>query len=98
VSDSSEWLVYVLLAKDRRRTYVGVTVDLDRRLRQHDGDEPGGAKSTRAGRPWKVAKTYGPYANRSLAQSMEHRVKQASGQARLHVTEAEPALSTDGQD
>lgn len=34
------------------RSYVGVTVDLARRLRQHNGERTGGAKATRTGRPW----------------------------------------------
>lgn len=41
--------VYVLLsAKKPKRTYVGWTLDLDRRLEQHNG-RPGGAKFTRGG-------------------------------------------------
>mmetsp|Transcript_26981 Transcript_26981/g.40841 ORF Transcript_26981/g.40841 Transcript_26981/m.40841 type:complete len:143 (-) Transcript_26981:479-907(-) len=40
-----------------RRTYVGVTNNLDRRLRQHNGQIVGGAKATGVGRPWKCLLT-----------------------------------------
>lgn len=45
--------VYLLRNADGR-TYVGCTVHLARRLRQHNGDLAGGAAQTRRGRPWHV--------------------------------------------
>ncbi len=77
------WIVYVLVSTDGRRTYVGITSDLNRRLAQHNGELPGGAKSTRAGRPWTVGATFGPYAERGEAQTTEYRIKQRSGSDRL---------------
>ena len=77
------WLVYVLLSSDGARTYVGVTVELERRLEQHNGTRPGGAKSTRAGRPWRVGARHGPFATRGEAQAIEARIKRRSGLARL---------------
>ena len=79
------WLVYVLVSRDGRRTYVGITDDLERRLGQHNGKRPGGAKSTRAGRPWRLARTYGPFANRGDAQHVEHHVKLRPGRERLRT-------------
>lgn len=43
--------VYLLESVDQRRTYIGATVDLDHRLRQHNGVLSGGAKATK-GRAW----------------------------------------------
>lgn len=80
-----EWVVYVLLSADGGRTYVGITNDLDRRLAQHNGAQPGGAKSTRAGRPWTVGAVYGPYETRAKAQSVEYALKQRPGRERLHA-------------
>lgn len=77
------WWVYVLRSERVRRTYVGVTTDPERRLAEHNGEKPGGAKSTRAGRPWAVAALYGPYKNRSEAQKAEHDVRSHPGDARL---------------
>jgi len=48
-------LLYCLLSADKKSTYVGITTNLARRLRAHNGWIRGGAKSTRRGRPWSVA-------------------------------------------
>ena len=46
---------YCLRSLASRRTYIGITNNLPRRLRQHNGEIKGGAKYTRAGQPWEVA-------------------------------------------
>ncbi|MDP6518984.1 MAG: GIY-YIG nuclease family protein, partial [Planctomycetota bacterium] len=44
-SDSArDWSVYVLLSPSSGTTYVGVTTDMERRLAQHNGELPGGAR------------------------------------------------------
>lgn len=77
------WFVYVLESAVRDRTYVGVTTDPERRLAEHNGDRAGGAKSTRAGRPWKIGLLLGPFADRGEAQRVEHEVKTRPGRDRL---------------
>lgn len=81
-SDSG-WYVYVLVSGHGRRTYVGVAVDVERRLRQHNGLLAGGARATRAGRPWQVGQVVGPVASRGQAQSLEHALKRRRGARRL---------------
>lgn len=49
------WVCYVLRSKNpahARKTYVGKTNDLFRRLRQHNGELKGGAKYTSGKGPW----------------------------------------------
>ncbi|MFO0983396.1 MAG: GIY-YIG nuclease family protein [Planctomycetota bacterium] len=75
------WIVYLLTAPGR--TYVGITTDLERRVEQHNGKRRGGARSTRAGRPWRVAARWGPFPSRSEALRVEHRLKQLRGERRL---------------
>ena len=45
---------YLLRSFTRSRAYTGITTDLSRRLRQHNGELRGGAKATRTGGPWQV--------------------------------------------
>ncbi len=77
------WFVYVLVSEGGRGTYVGVTVDPERRLAQHNGHRAGGAKSTRARRPWKIGATFGPYRTRGEAQRVEWEIKERKGRERL---------------
>lgn len=46
------WSCYMLASTDGRKTYVGATVNPDRRLRQHNGEITGGARATH-GRQWR---------------------------------------------
>ena len=79
------WFAYVILSSNQR-TYVGITTDVDRRLRQHNGELPGGARSTRAHRPWSIGRTYGPFPDRSSATQAELQIKKLQGAKRLDWT------------
>ena len=77
------WWLYVLVSDDGRRTYVGITLDVPRRLAQHNGERPGGARSTRPGRPWRVGRVFGPYAERGEVSRAERALKAVRGLKRL---------------
>jgi structure-specific endonuclease subunit SLX1 len=62
------WYCY-LLSSDSK-TYVGATIDPDRRLRQHNGELSGGAKATRGG-VWTRKCLVGPFENQHDALSFE---------------------------
>ncbi|KAJ0975629.1 hypothetical protein J5N97_017594 [Dioscorea zingiberensis] len=51
----SAWSVYLIVSSRSPRTYVGVTTNFARRLKQHNGELKGGAKASSAGRPWTLA-------------------------------------------
>jgi len=53
---------YLLFANGGRQTYIGATVDPDRRLRQHNGEITGGARRTK-GSSWLRACYVGPFPN-----------------------------------
>lgn len=47
------YYVYMLQSNSNpTHSYIGMTVNLDRRLRQHNGELKGGAKSTRKHNDW----------------------------------------------
>jgi len=77
------WSAYVLTSETHPGTYVGIALDVERRLAQHNGEQPGGARFTRGGRPWEIAARYGPYADRAQAQRAEYCLKQRRGRERL---------------
>jgi len=82
-AQQSPWYAYVLVSASETETYVGITTDLDRRLGQHNGEVPGGARSTTRGRPWRMGTSFGPYATRGEAQRVEWSIKRRRGHDRL---------------
>lgn len=78
---STEFFVYLLVSSDNA-TYVGATVDLDHRLRQHNKEIKGGACATSAkvakGEVWSRACHVSGFPDWSAALQFEWRWKQLS--------------------
>lgn len=75
------WFVYILKSATVPKFYTGITPDLDRRLRKHNGELVGGARFTRTGRPWSFAYVEGPLPLND-AMRREHVIKKMSRQAK----------------
>jgi predicted GIY-YIG superfamily endonuclease len=77
------WVVYVLQSKENDRfTYVGATVNVERRLRQHNGKLVGGAKYTRSHRPWSLRYIVSGFIDKIMCLQFEWRVKYESKRIR----------------
>ena len=76
------WYIYLLVSRSidfYNHTYVGITTNLDRRLKQHNGLLAGGAKCTRAKRPYDIACYIDNISNRSIASKIEYDIKKKNG-------------------
>lgn len=74
------YFVYILKCSDGT-LYTGITVDLSRRVREHNSSKLG-AKYTRARRPVKLVYSK-KYRNRSLASKAESKIKNLSRKEKL---------------
>jgi structure-specific endonuclease subunit SLX1 len=74
------YVCYVLASG--RRTYVGVTNNPARRLRQHNGELVGGARATRVGRPWRIAAVVSGFPDKRAALQFEWRMHHPAGHPR----------------
>ena len=71
------WACYCLVSESGS-TYIGSTVDVDRRLRQHNGEISGGARATARGKGWtRVCHIVG-FPDEKSALQFEWRWKQLS--------------------
>ena len=66
--------VYIIKAKTKNKFYIGYTVNLERRLRQHNREIKGGAKYT-AGFQWEYYAFFSDIDNRILGLKFEWRLK-----------------------
>lgn len=75
---SCDFVVYTVGNVRNKCTYVGVTNNLTRRLRQHNGFITGGAKYTRGKGPWHVCWVVTGFQQKSHALMFEWAVKRAA--------------------
>jgi structure-specific endonuclease subunit SLX1 len=76
------WYLYLLYHSVSNLTYVGITTEVARRLRQHRQEIRGGARYTKrvqdrfpGSPPWDLVVALGPFQNRSEATRWERLVK-----------------------
>lgn len=70
-----KWILYLIYSTKLRRSYLGITTDLERRVRQHRGEIRGGARATRAATDWELTVAIRGFTNRSVASRWEKLVK-----------------------
>lgn len=75
-STAKQWIVYILRCADDS-LYTGITLDVNKRLKQHNGIEKNGAKYTHARRPVKLVYQESSD-SRSTASKREHAIKSLS--------------------
>lgn len=74
------WFCYLLVSINEsylNHSYIGITTDLKRRLRQHNGELSGGAKNTRAKRPYKILSYVSGFETKGDALKCEIKIKKS---------------------
>lgn len=95
MEESKNYYVYLLVSSDNS-TYVGATIDLDRRLRQHNKEIKGGAHATgikvSKGEIWKRAAYVSGFPDWQSALQFEWRWKQISRKLSINMYPLERRL------
>lgn len=90
-ADTKEFFVYLLESSCKRATYVGATVNLERRLRQHNKEIAGGAHATGArvarGETWRRACHITGFPTWQAALQFEWRFKQLTRREHSNATQ-----------
>ncbi len=73
------WKVYLLTSLNHNYSYVGITKNLEKRLKQHNGIIKGGAKSTAGRRPFEILDYIDNIEDRSTASKLEYSIKNQYG-------------------
>jgi len=69
------YFVYLLKSEVSNRFYVGYTVNLRKRIRQHNGEIKGGAKRTSRNRPWKAVMYVSGFKYERTAMQYEYMIQ-----------------------
>jgi len=71
--------LYILFSQSRDRYYVGATIDLDRRLLEHNS---GKSKSTKSGIPWKLVFSQ---AHQTFKEARQHEAQIKKMKSRSYI-------------
>lgn len=75
-SKQSVWTLYLIYSPSRKRSYLGITTSVTRRLRQHRGEITGGARATtRIANDWELVATVTGFTTKSSACRWERIIK-----------------------
>lgn len=78
------YVCYLLTAPGTFRTYIGITNDMAKRLRQHNGEIKGGAKyTTRYSNQWEKIMVVGEFAEKGDALRFEWAAKHSPDRKRV---------------
>lgn len=78
-SKMEEYLCYMITTPGYTHTYVGITHNMKKRLRQHNGEIAGGAKSTSRFQDWEVAFYVTGFEGKNEVLSFEWRMHHPDG-------------------
>ena len=92
---NSTWYVYIVQCKDGT-LYTGLTIDIVRRLKEHNEDNIKGAKSLRGKRPVKLVH-FEEYNNQSEAKKREAKIKNWNRKYKLLLIETNRVRSSIGR-
>lgn len=87
MENMKEYFVYILECCDGSY-YTGITTDMERRLRQHNGELVGGAKYTSARKPSSLLCISVPLSSRSEASKLEYKVKKQKKESKVAFLKA----------
>ncbi|TKB47695.1 GIY-YIG nuclease family protein [Thalassotalea mangrovi] len=87
---SSSWFVYILRCADKS-LYTGITIDVEKRLQEHNADNVKGAKYTRARRPVELVYQE-TLPDRSGAAKREAQIKKLSRQQKIKLINADESM------
>lgn len=76
-----KYYVYIVKCSDNT-LYTGITTDIDRRIDEHSGVRPGGARYTKSRRPVELVYT-AKFPDRSSASKEEARIKKMPRREKL---------------
>lgn len=70
-----EWFLYLIYSMRKKRTYIGISTNPKRRLRQHNREIVGGARATSGATDWEHILILGGFVDKSSACRWEKLLK-----------------------